>query len=134
MFENYYEELRMIVSTLSVDRQHDFITSILRIIRSARVYANREGLSQYEKDCAQFLDTHLRSIFATIVSSSRLQTGEPLPLMIRNSETLDTDPASSRLKLASILYCCGDLKRAAYELDDIASRLDNFVQSDCACR
>ena len=130
--EYYYIELRYIVFTLSDDRQHDIITSILGTIAAARVYANNEGLSQYVKDCAQFIETYLRSILATVVSSGRLQTGGPQSLM--NSETLDTDAASGRLKLASILYCSGDLQRAAYELDDIAGRLDDSVQSACPCR
>jgi len=134
MFEEYYKEFRSLAFKLCIDEQQDLVTSILGTIRSARVYANSEGLSQYIKDCAQFLDTHLRSMFATVVSSGRLQTEEPLPLIIMNNETLDTDAASSRLKLASMLYCCGDLQRAAYELDDIAGRFDDSVQSACACR
>ena len=87
-----------------------------------RVYANVDGLSQYEQDCAQFLETHLRFIIVTVVSSARLQTGEPLSLPTMNNETLDTYAASSRLKLASMLFCSGDLQRAAYELDVITGR------------
>ena len=85
MFIDYYKRLPGFVSELCEDEQQ--VNRILGTIRSVRVYANSEGLSQYVKYCLQFLDTHLRSMFATVLSSRRLQTGGPLPLMIRNSET-----------------------------------------------
>jgi len=134
MCELHYAGIRTIVSKLCEDEQQDLVTSILRTIAKVRVYANSEDLSQHVNDCTQFLETHLRSVFATIVIADRLQTGGPLPLSMMNSETLDTDAASSRLKLASMLYCCGELQRAAYELDNIAGRLDDSVQFACPCR
>jgi len=121
MFEDYYREFRNLVSILCKDEQQDLVTCILRTIRSVLVYAKNEGLSQYKNDCAQFLETHLRFIFATVVSSGRLHTGGRLPLSMMNSETLDTDAASRRLKLA------------ACELDVITCRLDDSVQSACSC-
>jgi len=50
------------------------------------------------------------------------------------SETLDIDVASSRLKLASMLYCQGDLHRSVFVLNDVQQRLDNSVISVCPCR
>jgi len=134
MFEDYYRVLHALVSELCDDEQQDLVSRVLGKIALVCGYANSGGLSQYAKYCAQFIEIHLRSIFATVVSSRRLQTGGPLPLYMMNSDTLDTDEASGRLKLASMLYCCGDLQRAACVLDDIAGRLDDSVQSACPSR
>jgi len=135
IFVSFYEKFRLLILKIcDIDKQHILVNRILGTIFSVRVYADGKVCSQYENDCAQFLETHLRFIFATVVSSRRLQTGGPLPLSMMNSETLDTDAASSRLKLASILYCSGDLQRAANELGDIASRLDDSVQPACSCK
>jgi len=42
--------------------------------------------------------------------------------------------ASSRLKLASMLYCQGDLYRSACVLNDVQQKLDNSVASVCPWR
>ncbi|XP_045212673.2 uncharacterized protein LOC123563747 [Mercenaria mercenaria] len=47
---------------------------------------------------------------------------------------LDSDVASSRLKLASILYCTGDLERAAFILNDVDQRYNTEVTEPvCRC-
>jgi len=71
-----------------------------------------------------------------VASSYCIQTGQAIPREVWHvySETLDTDVASSRLKLASMLYCRGDLYRSALVLNDVQQRLDNSVTSVCACR
>jgi len=46
---------------------------------------------------------------------------------------MNTDVASTRLKLASMLYCKGDLQLAADVLEDVERRYDNSVQAMCGC-
>ncbi|XP_052791912.1 uncharacterized protein LOC128226054 [Mya arenaria] len=47
--------------------------------------------------------------------------------------SLDTDVASSRLKLASTFYCRGDSHRAADVLNDVERRYGNNVHAVCQC-
>jgi len=79
---------------------------------------------------------NLLSSLASVASSYCMQTGQPVPREVWQiySETLDTDVASSRLKLASMLYCQGDLYISAFVLNDVQQRLDNSVTSVCSCR
>jgi len=92
--------------------------------------------SRYESNSAQFLITNLLSSLASVASSYCIQTGQAIPREVWHvySETLDTDVASSRLKLASMLYCQGDLHRSAFVLNDVQQRLDNSVTYVCPCR
>jgi len=92
--------------------------------------------SRYESNCAQFLITNLLSSLASVASSYCIQTGQAVPRDVWQlySETLDTDVASSRLKLASMLYCQGDVYRSACVLNDVQQRLDNSVIFVCSCR
>jgi len=92
--------------------------------------------SRYESNSAQFLIMNLLSSLVSVASSYCIQTGQPVPREVWQmySETLDTDVASSRLKLASMLYCQGDMHRSAFVLNDVQQRLDNSVTSVCACR
>jgi len=92
--------------------------------------------SRYENNSAQFLITNLLSSLASVASSYCIQTGQAIPREAWHlySETLDTDVASSRLKLASILYCQGDLHRSAFVINDVQQKLDNSVTYVCPCR
>ena len=46
---------------------------------------------------------------------------------------MNTDVASTRLKLASMIYCKGDLQMAADVLEDVERRYDNTVQAMYGC-
>ncbi|XP_045211175.2 uncharacterized protein LOC123562616 [Mercenaria mercenaria] len=47
---------------------------------------------------------------------------------------LDSDVASSRLKIASILYCTGDMERAAFILNDVDQEYNiDVTQPVCSC-
>ncbi|XP_045212628.2 uncharacterized protein LOC123563727 [Mercenaria mercenaria] len=47
---------------------------------------------------------------------------------------LDSDVASSRLKLASILYCTGDMERAAFILNDVEQQYNiEVTEPACGC-
>ncbi|KAH3794197.1 hypothetical protein DPMN_147728 [Dreissena polymorpha] len=48
--------------------------------------------------------------------------------------SLKTDVASSRLKLASVLYCFGHLHAAVRVLDDVERRYHSKVKAVCGCR
>ncbi|KAH3720908.1 hypothetical protein DPMN_063819 [Dreissena polymorpha] len=48
--------------------------------------------------------------------------------------SLNTDVASSRLKLASVLYCFGHLHAAVRVLDDVERRYHSKVKAVCGCR
>jgi len=46
---------------------------------------------------------------------------------------MNMDVASTRVKLASMLYCKGDLQLAADVLEDVERRYDSTVQAMCGC-
>jgi len=85
---------------------------------------NRDYISRY-------LQQHLASTAASIC----LQHGMPIGSRILSwySAAIDTDVASTRLKLASMLYCKGDLHLAADVLENVERRYDNSVQAICGC-
>jgi len=99
--------------------RHDSEHVLCRIDGVNRVYIIR------------FLRQHLASTAASIC----LQHGIPIGNRIWSwySAAIDTDVASTRLKLASMLYCKGDLQMAADVLDDVERRFDNTVQAICGC-
>jgi len=49
------------------------------------------------------------------------------------SASMNTDVASTRLKLASMLYCKGGLHLAEVVQGDVKNRYDNTVQAICGC-
>jgi len=85
---------------------------------------NRDYISRY-------LQQHLASTAASIC----LQHGMPIGSRIWSwySAAIDTDIASTRLKLASMFFCKGDLQMAAAVLEDVERRYDNTVQAMCGC-
>ena len=80
---------------------------------------------------SRFLQQHLASTAASIC----FQHGMPIGSRIWSwyNAAIDTDVASTRLKLASMLYCRGDLQMAAEVLEDVERRYDNSVQAICGC-
>ncbi len=53
---------------------------------------------------------------------------------MRFQYSLNTDVASSRLKLASMLYCLGHFHAAVSVLEDVERRYHSKVKSVCGCR
>jgi len=78
---------------------------------------------------------HLQQHLASTAASICLQLGMNIGNRIWAwySAAIDTDVASTRLKLASMLYCKGDLQMAADVLDDVDRRYDNTAQAICGC-
>jgi len=78
---------------------------------------------------------HLQQHLASTAASICLQHGMLIGNRIWSwySAAIDTDFASTRLKLASMLYCKRDLQVAADVLVDVERRYDNTVQAICGC-
>jgi len=79
----------------------------------------------------RLLQQHLAPIAASICIQRGIHIGDRIWSWYCAS--MNTDVASTRLKLASMLYCKGDLQLAADVLDDVERRYDNTVQSVCGC-
>ncbi|WAR20119.1 hypothetical protein MAR_001957, partial [Mya arenaria] len=75
------------------------------------------------------------SVFASTAASCCIRNGSVVPrnILCLFESSLDTDVASSRLKLASFLVCHNELERAADVLNDVERRYDDSVQAVCAC-
>jgi len=118
------------------NRDTGFFQCAIDLINVLTLRQANGTLSRYESNSAQFLITNLLSSLSTVASSYCIQTGQPVPREVWQmySETLDTDVASSRLKLASMLYCKGDLHTSAFVLNDVRQKLYNSVISVGFCR
>jgi len=77
------------------------------------------------------LQQHLASTAASICLQHGIQMGRRI--WSWSGAAMNTDVASTRLKLASMLYCKGDLQLAAEVLEDVERRYDNTVQAMCGC-
>jgi len=77
------------------------------------------------------LQQHLASTAASICLQHSMHMGNRIWAWY--SAAIDSDVASTRLKLASMLYCKGDVQMAADALVDVERRYDNTVQAICGC-
>ena len=77
------------------------------------------------------LQQHLASTAASICLQHDMLIGNIIWSWYKAA--IDTDVASTRLKLASMLFCKGDLQMAADVLDDVERRFNNTVQAICGC-
>jgi len=136
MFEVYVLRFTQICKHMCDSRDTGFYQGAIDLINVLTFQQANGTFSRYESNSAQFLITNLLSSLASVASSYCIQTGQAVPREVWQlySETLDTDVASSRLKLASMLYCQGDLHRSAFVLNDVQQRLDNSVTYVCGCR
>ena len=127
MYQWYVAHVIEICKHLCDNRDTAFYHNATNIINRLRCRQENGSLTRYENYGAQFTIKNLLSSMASVVSSYCIQTGQAVPREVWQlySETLDTDVASSRLKLASMLYCRGDLQRSACVLDDVQQRIDN---------
>jgi len=80
---------------------------------------------------SRYLQQHLASTAASICLQHGVYIGNRIVSWY--SAAIDTDVASTRLKLASMLYCKRDLQMAADVLGDVERRYDNTVQAICGC-
>ncbi|KAH3730480.1 hypothetical protein DPMN_056469 [Dreissena polymorpha] len=79
---------------------------------------------------------HVYGLHNSIQSSNCLRLRQLLDseLLSRMQYSFNTDVASSRLKLASTLYCSGHLHAAARVFEDVERRYHSKVKAVCGCR
>ncbi|XP_052785876.1 uncharacterized protein LOC128221341 isoform X2 [Mya arenaria] len=92
-------------------------------------------LTRYERRAISVLKPLIYSFLASVTSSFNIQHDLQLTQEIFQlyERSLDTDVTSSRLKLASMLYCRGYLRRAVDVLNDVERRYDDNVHAVCVC-
>ena len=136
MYVWYNIYFQQICAFICNNRDTGFYQGAISIINRLSILQRSGTLARYEDTGAQFFIKNLLSCLASVDSSFCIQTRQALPPEVWQlySETIDTDVASSRLKLASMFFCRGDLQRSAYVLDDVQQRLDNSVTYVCGCR
>jgi len=85
---------------------------------------NREYMIRY-------MQQHLASTAASVCLQQDIQIGSRIWSWY--SAAMNTDVSSTRMKLASMLICKGDLQLAAVVLEDVERRYDSTVQAMCGC-
>jgi len=113
MFIQYLCRLRDVCSRLCNNEAADVYTNLNNEINILESLAGYASTTQYHKNCIKFIVKSLMSVRVSVISSSCMQTGQPLPrnIWMLYGESLNTNVASSKLKLASMHYCRGDFKR-----------------------
>jgi len=136
MFEMYLKRVRLMLKRLCNNEAADMYTGLNNDINILESVAANASTSQYHTHVIKFILTHLISVKASVISSSCIQTGQPFPrdIWMLYGESLNTDVASSKLKLASMHYCQGELQRALSILNEVEFDLDDSVQPVCGCR
>ncbi|XP_052775246.1 uncharacterized protein LOC128213515 [Mya arenaria] len=83
----------------------------------------------------EYIFKQVLSVLASTAASCCIRNGSVVPrnILCLFESSLDTDVASSRLKLASFLVCHNELERAADVLNDVQRRYDDSVQAVCEC-
>ena len=135
MFEMYLIKVRQILKRLCDNEAADLYTGLNNDINILESDADNASTTQYHAHVMKFILKHLMSVKASVISSSCIQTGQPLPpnIWMLYGESLNTDVASSKLKLASMHYCQGELQRAVSILNEVEFDLDDSVQPLCGC-
>jgi len=114
----------------------DFETRLDNKIIQLQRLAGDNGADRRAQYFIRFLIKNLVSTKASVVSSRYIQTGQSIPQEVWTlyRESMHTDVTSSKLKLASMLYCRGELWRAASILNEVEFEFDIAVQPACGCR
>ncbi|XP_052257105.1 uncharacterized protein LOC127862152 [Dreissena polymorpha] len=109
-----------------------FEKEIQCLLRNAFEYCTNVRL----KNVALELIKHLYSLHISIQASKclRLQNAVESDIIRRFQYSLNLDVASSRLKLASLLYCSGHIHAAVRVLEDVERRYYRKVKAVCGCR
>ena len=135
LFKYYLVGMRKICSRLCNKREADMYTRLNNEIDIMNSLAIKATATQYDKNYIKFVVIYLMSVKASVTSSACIQSGQPLPRNIWQlyGESLNMDVASSKLKLASMHYCRGELRRAASLLNEVEFDFDDSVQPVCGC-
>ncbi|KAH3770377.1 hypothetical protein DPMN_171662 [Dreissena polymorpha] len=115
---------------------HSSNANLEKEIKYALHYAVQYSTNARLKSVAFVFMKHLYALVQSIQSSDclRLCNVANNEIIIRFQYSLNTDVASSRLKLASILYSGGNLHAAVRVSADVGRRCHNRVKAVCACR
>jgi len=134
MFKQYLRYVKRACSRLC-NNAADVYTSLNNEINILESLAVNPRATQYNTNYLKFIVKWLMSVKASVTSSSCIQSGQPLPQDIWQlyGESLNTDVASSKLKLASMHYCRGELRRAESVLSEVEFDLVDSVQPVCGC-
>jgi len=112
---------------------HSLITELP--LQQLNRHHSEQALCRLDAVNKDILVRHLQQHLASTAASICLQHGIHIGSRIWAwySAAINSDVASTRLKLASMLYCKDDLQLAADVLEDVERRYDNTVQAMCAC-
>ncbi|XP_053401564.1 uncharacterized protein LOC128557677 [Mercenaria mercenaria] len=119
-----HDENKMVYERLS-----DFTLTLTRMYRAM-------GFNSLEKSAVKLLAPLLSSSLGSVLASHNIYTTHSISPEARGwfSVGLNSDVASGRLKLASALYCVGDMERAEFVLRNTEGKYDlNTVESVCDC-
>jgi len=135
MFKQNLKLVQRVCSRLCNNEEADVYTGLNNEIYILESITISPSTTQFDKNYINFLMKSLKSVKASVTSSNCIQYGQPLPPDIWQlyGESLNTDVASSKLKLASMHYCQGELMRAASVLNEVEFDLDDSVQPVCGC-
>ncbi|KAH3896892.1 hypothetical protein DPMN_021076 [Dreissena polymorpha] len=130
-----------------LDRFHVCLTHIIYDIESSNstfqqgIYNTLrtavQGFTNEQLKTVSFdLINHLYAVYNSVQSSNclRLPNTNFIEIIRRFEFCLNTDIASSRLKLASLLYCFGHFHAAARALEDVEKRYHSKVKAVCGAR
>ncbi|XP_053389546.1 uncharacterized protein LOC128552525 [Mercenaria mercenaria] len=111
------------------ERLSDFTLTLTRMYRAM-------GVNSLEKSAVRLLAPLLSSSLGSVIASHNIYTTHSISSEALGwfSAGLNSDVASGRLKLASALYCVGDMERAEFVLRNIEEKYDlNTVEPVCQC-
>ncbi|XP_045192149.2 uncharacterized protein LOC123548710 [Mercenaria mercenaria] len=111
------------------ERLLNFMFSLTRMYREV-------GISSLEKSALKLLAPLLSSSLGSVIASYDIYTTHSISpeALTWFSVCLNSDVASGRLKLASALYCIGDMERAEFVLRNTEENYDlNSVEPVCGC-
>jgi len=135
MFGVYMKCLKTICFKLCNDSKGEFETRLINKLTNLQSHETEVRDDHRKSFFIRFLLKNLLSIKASVVSSHNTQTGQPIPqnVLTMYEESLHSDVTSGKLKLASMLYCQGELERAASLLHEVELVFDRSVQPVCGC-
>jgi len=135
MFAEFLKWCTNVLHRLCNIKNVELCISLKNEITELENLTNNASATHYHYNFIRFLNKSLKSIKASTIMSHSIQSGQPLPkdIWLLYGESLNADVASSKLKLASMHYCQGELMRAASVLHEVMFDLDDSVQPLCGC-
>ncbi|XP_045187785.2 uncharacterized protein LOC123545526 [Mercenaria mercenaria] len=126
----YRNKILKKLTPINLNMSNHFLFNImLHLIRNFR-----KG-SKWEKTACQQLIPQFCTTIGSLTASYNIQQNNTVSPQALTwfSAGLDTDVASSRLKLASVYYCIGDMENVAHILGHIEKCYSDLVAAVCSC-